>query len=332
MKRLLSIARTTGGFGGMQRLQSDLDRALENVPDIIYVIVRPFGTLLDPTFLFRALLHARGSVVHLGDASLVFLIPLLRLCGAQRIIVTACGLDVVYDHALYQRYIRMLLKKADHVIAISRATAAQVVHRGANPRNVSVIPCGIVDVRGLTSGTGLLSVCRLVPRKGIAWFLEHVFPIVLAQDPAVRWTIVGDGPELVCIEQLRTQLKLESSVTILGSVSEEKKQKIFSVHSVFLMPNIPVPGNMEGFGITCIEASARGLSVAAARLEGIQDAVLEARTGIFFRPSDAEDAARVVLSLLRNPLPPANVSRETKESFSWRHLMPQYMDIFFPHS
>ena len=330
-KVLVSIGRKTNGIGGMQRLQADLDRALESVSDIHYEIIRPFGTLLDPTFVFRALASCRGATVHLGDASLCFLIPMLRRCGARRIVATACGLDIVYPNFLYQRMIRSFLPRADHVIAISRATAAKAAHAGVHPQKISVIPCGIwpEDLED-SSGMGLVSVARLVPRKGIAWFLEHVFPLIHQEYPNLHWTIVGDGPERKKLERIRSRLGFQKSVSILGRIDEARKHQVLKQNSIFLMPNIAIPHNMEGFGIACIEASAKGLSVTAARLEGIQDAVLEGETGCFFESGNPQDAGNVVLGLLKNPLKPTDVIRITGEKFSWERLVPRYLDIFFP--
>jgi len=55
---------------------------------------------------------------------------------------------------------------------------------------------------------------------------------------------------------------------------------------VFLAPNIPVPGDMEGFGLVTVEAAMRGTPVVAAGLEGIKDAVVNGRTGILLPPAD----------------------------------------------
>jgi phosphatidylinositol alpha-1,6-mannosyltransferase len=49
---------------------------------------------------------------------------------------------------------------------------------------------------------------------------------------------------------------------------------------LFVQPNIQVSGDMEGFGLTTIEAAMRGTPVVAADIEGIKDAVVAGRTGI----------------------------------------------------
>jgi glycosyltransferase involved in cell wall biosynthesis len=45
------------------------------------------------------------------------------------------------------------------------------------------------------------------------------------------------------------------------------------------MPNIPVSGDMEGFGLTALEASASGSLVVASDLEGISDAIRDGKNG-----------------------------------------------------
>jgi glycosyltransferase involved in cell wall biosynthesis len=57
---------------------------------------------------------------------------------------------------------------------------------------------------------------------------------------------------------------------------------------LFVQPNIPVPGDMEGFGLVTIEAAMRGTPVVAADLEGIKDAVVDGHTGILLAPQDGQ--------------------------------------------
>ena len=45
------------------------------------------------------------------------------------------------------------------------------------------------------------------------------------------------------------------------------------------MPNISVPGDVEGFGIVAIEAAACGTPVVASDIQGIRDAVIDGETG-----------------------------------------------------
>jgi glycosyltransferase involved in cell wall biosynthesis len=50
---------------------------------------------------------------------------------------------------------------------------------------------------------------------------------------------------------------------LLGKVSDLDKKILYNTADVFVMPNIKVEGDIEGFGIVAIEASSVGLPVIA---------------------------------------------------------------------
>lgn len=263
-----------------------------------------------PFFLVSAWIRTlffQGTQVHFGDGVLVLSAPILRFFRPRlRLSATVFGLDLLYPSAFYQYVLRRALPVIDRVVAISAATADAARARGARTEGLAVIPCGIdredrgmerVPIRG-EKRVDLLLFGRQIKRKGTAWFLEYVLSLLLQSVPVLHVTIAGDGPELPRLRELVSRRGWEHVVEILGVVKEEKKWTLFSEATLFLMPNIPVAGDMEGFGLTCIEAASMGLPVVAARLEGIQDAVIDRETGLFFTPLDATDCVRVLKEAL----------------------------------
>jgi phosphatidyl-myo-inositol dimannoside synthase len=64
-----------------------------------------------------------------------------------------------------------------------------------------------------------------------------------------------------------------------------------------VMPNIPVGGDMEGFGLVAVESACRGALVLAAALEGITDAVVDGETGILVEPGHSERFVETIRAL-----------------------------------
>ena len=80
----------------------------------------------------------------------------------------------------------------------------------------------------------------------------------------------------------------------LGRISEEELIELYRRGQLFIMPNIVVPGDMEGFGIVMLEAGACGLPNLAADLEGIRDVIEDGVNGWFAPSEDANAfAARI---------------------------------------
>ena len=160
----------------------------------------------------------------------------------------------------------------------------------------------------------LILMGRPVLRKGFSWFLKSVFP----QLPA-DFQVLIIGPfrkkrpfsayllELLPTtfrkqlelmfgmpsdeDTLRNVLKapeLQGRVRHLGRLPFTEIMQVMSAAHAFVMPNIPVEGDMEGFGLVCLEANLRGLPVFASNLEGITDAVQDQKNGWLLPTQDIQ--------------------------------------------
>lgn len=335
-RRVLFITRTLApSKGGMQTQVRSLIEALRH--EDIDLRVFGFGgpKFLLPLFVIAAYVRAliaRVDTVHVGDASLSILFPLLApFRPGMRRTVTVHGLDVVWRFPGYRALVGFSLQCAHRVVAVSRATADAALALGVRTERLTVIPCGIapVAVSGRPKKNQLLSVGRLVPRKGIAWFIEHVFVPLSAADASLRYVIVGRGPELARIHALITSLGLTSNVELRGDVDDATRDNLYAESAALVAPNVPVAGDMEGFGIVCIEAATRGLPVVASRLEGLRDSVIEEASGVFFAPLDAKDAADAVTWVLKNPFDPERIRQVFASKFDIALVASRYVhDVF----
>ena len=150
----------------------------------------------------------------------------------------------------------------------------------------------------------LILMGRPVLRKGFSWFLRSVFPllpedfqllmigpfrrekpsnILLKILPATfrkqLELLFGMPSDEDAVQDLLQSPELAGRVRHLGKLPLNDIMQIMSASTAFLMPNIQVEGDMEGFGLVCLEANLRGLPVMAANLEGITDAVQDGKNG-----------------------------------------------------
>ncbi len=332
--RLLFVSRKPPGRGGMQRLNRDLARGLRLIGGSDVRVCTPLAQW-DISFPLRVLAGCVFAVmcrdrVHLGDAALAPLGAMLSLCGC-RVSVTTCGLDVTYPSAWYQFFIRASLPRLRVVVCISNATADEVRKRGVADDCIRIIPCGlwpedIPPVASVPAAQMLLTVGRLVPRKGVAWFVTEVFPLLRREIPGLRYRIVGSGPEALLIKKVVHEGGLTEAIIFDMNLDNYALEKAYADASVFVLPLLPRPGDMEGFGIVLIEAAARGVPVAAARLGGAPDAVIEDVTGQLFEAGNAEACARTILAQLTTPQDRERIAAATREHYSWHRLLPLYRD------
>jgi glycosyltransferase involved in cell wall biosynthesis len=288
-----------------------------------------------PVTAVRATLASRGAdVVHLGDPVLSLVGLLVKALGRTPVVMTVHGLDLSFPNRLYQYYLRLCCRP-DLVIAISAAAAHEATLHGLSP--VVVVPPGVDDrmptgspedlppeLAGLR-GSGkriLLTTGRLVARKGVAWFVSEVMPR-LPDD--VVYVVAGEGKARAEIEAATATARLGDRVVLLGRVPDAQRDLLYAAADCFVMPNVVVAGDVEGFGLVALEASVVGVPVVAARLQGIVDAVHDHGNGALVEPGDAAGFAGAVLrALARSPAERAAIRDYTLAHFSWRTMAEAY--------
>ncbi len=349
--RLLFIARSfPPTVGGMATFAYHLSESLRQQADVTMLVNR-YDKIGLPVFfpyaLARAIYLTRGNriqAVHLGDALLAPLGLALKKVTGLPVTSSVCGLDITYPNRLHQRVVPPALARLDMTMPISQATAVETRAHAGEETPAVVIPLGVAspskpnaaairDFRQL-AGTGpgermVLSVNRLVKRKGVAWFTSSV----LRRLPDnTTYVVIGEGPQASAIRSAATSAGVANRLRLLGRVSDELLAAAYHAADVFVMPNIPVTGDMEGFGLVALEASASGLPVVAARLEGITEAVQHDRNGLLVTARSADDYVSTITSLLT--LPPedlralgASYADFTLRTFGWDKTARRYLDV-----
>jgi glycosyltransferase involved in cell wall biosynthesis len=343
--RLLFITRTYPPLiGGMERFASDFYENYRVTADID-LLANSGGKKTFVFFLVKTIFflvgHSRSyDVVHLYDGVLFPLIPVIKLSSKARVSLTVNGLDIVYSRFGYQRIMPFFLKMADMIIAISQYTAQQCRARGVPAEKVIAIPIGVAPTAGDTCSAheqdavklrygipregkiALITVGRLVARKGHEWFIANV---VKDLPDNYIYLIVGMGPRREAISRLVDQLDLSERVFLLGSLPEREKNCLYQTSDLFIMPNIHIAHDQEGFGIVLLEAGRYGLPVIATSIEGIRDAVIDGKTGCLVAEKDAAAFIKKILDpgIDRSALPDAIATH-----FDWSRIIARYSDEF----
>jgi phosphatidyl-myo-inositol dimannoside synthase len=350
----------------MQRVAVELHAALGAHPEVELSTLAletswRWTGLRTPPFLARLLatipriVRERGIEVVLFS-SMVTASTVLALAGRIRGAgaITAAipvGRDITLPNPLYQRIVPHILQRLDLVFPISRATADTCLVRGSGEDRTRVVPCG-VDLSRLQRPANrsesraelilllerhgvridpeallLLSVGRHQERKGFHWFTERVVPRLPAH---AIYLLAGSGPMTAAIQEAVRRRGLGDRVKMLGQVSEETLRALYRGADLFIMPNIPVAGDIEGFGVVMLEAGVSGMPVIAADLEGIRDVVREGVTGHLVPTRDA-DAFAAAISRYRDGavLEAASVraAEGVAQAFGWTAVADRYVEI-----
>ena len=243
--------------------------------------------------VFRTSLTLRKThdIIHLGDAAIWPLGLVAKLGRKQaQVFVSAHGTDISYHRRatlrgrLYRAYLKLgsRLGKSWHLVANSGATARAAGEVGWNP--VSVIPLATSAVpKSAESDRGrhLLFAGRIIPLKGLVWFVREVLPLLPSD---IELHVAGP-----IWDEDEARVLTDRRVSYLGVLGRKELDKAFCRAQAVVLPNISMPtGEFEGFGLVAVEAAAAGGLVLAAKRDGLIDAVRDEETGFLLPAGDAE--------------------------------------------
>jgi glycosyltransferase involved in cell wall biosynthesis len=160
-----------------------------------------------------------------------------------------------------------LARRADRVIAVSRALADELVAGGIDRRRIVVIPPGRdrVEARPRANQRGrVLCVANWTPAKGI-----HTLVAAVARVSGVSLDLVGDAPNPAYAARVRRAIAtngLRPRVRVYGSLGRAALARRYAAASIFAMPSI-----REGYPIVFVEALAHGLPVVGCDIAAVRE-------------------------------------------------------------
>jgi len=233
-------------------------------------------------------------------------------------IVTAQGYEFLKfnDTMLIKKLYLATYRHAKGIIACSNYVKEMLVAFGVDESAIDVVypavdtvtfrpqpvPQEFLERHGLAGKKVVLTVARLVARKGHAYVLRALARIA-PHHPEIVYVIVGKGPERAHLEQIVSENKLEAQVRFIGETSDEDLLNFYNACDVFVMPSRSVreDGHVEGFGIVFLEANACGKPVIGGRSGGVPEAIIDGKTGFLVDPTDVQDIATKLCGIVVDP-------------------------------
>lgn len=212
---------------------------------------------------------------------------------AARLAGVPCVLSRRVDNPESRLAVALKYRLYDHVITISEGIRQVLLSEGLAPAKVSCVRSAVdatpylapVDRAAFCAEFGLPAdalvagvVAQLIPRKGHRYLLAAL-PALLARHPALKVLIFGQGP-------LEAELRAEVQAAGLSG----------AVHFTGFRHDLPRwlggldmlihPADMEGLGVSLLQASAAAVPIVTSRAGGLPEAVQDGVTGILCPPGD----------------------------------------------
>ena len=211
---------------------------------------------------------------------------------------------------IYRRMDLSLMRRFNHLIAVSHATKSEMIEAGVPPDLITVIHNGIdTDAWAPKRASASLRdelklgqafpvigyVGRIMPEKDLETWLRAA-AMVAKQYPHAQFVLVGEGKDTATLEQLKrlaADLGIKDNVYFPGYRSD--LVPVYETFDIFLLSS-----RREGLPNSILEAMAMGLPVVTTDVAGAKELVLDGQTGYLLPQGDEIGIASALTTLTMN--------------------------------
>lgn len=215
-----------------------------------------------------------------------------------------------------------------NIITVSESSKQDIINLGFHPERITIVSPGFSPLESKTRRAKkptFLYLGRLKPYKNVDVAIK-AFSSIEKTHPEARLVIAGEGESLLDLENLVRNLGLTRKVTFYGRVTERQKASLYKQAWVALQPS-----EMEGWGITVIEANYYGTPVIASNVPGLKDSVIHGKTGMLVKAKRVHLFAEEMSRLISDRALLASLSKQSQK-WSKRFTWQQSVQIFLSQS
>ena len=233
------------------------------------------------------------------------------------------------EHRFLTSIYRELEHRTDKLMTVSESFRSYLAPYIESPERVKVIPNGFDEKRFKPIShenevTQLITVCRLVPAKGLDILLHACAELKRRGCPFVLH-IIGDGPIRKELEDLALQLDLYDDIIFYG----------YMLHPEEFMPFFDVfvlPSRAEAFGSVFAEAALCWLALVGTNVGGIAEQIEDGVNGLLVPPEDPAALADALEKVVGDPHYRYNLARagwdKAKKVYSLQRVISQLKKVY----
>lgn len=233
------------------------------------------------------------------------------------------------------------------------------VNDGADPLKINSQLIALFKDLKLQDKKILVSIGRPVRRKGFSWFAKNVLTKL---DASYAYVVLGPSTHYSRLEKyllnllphkFRNQLELffgwssdqdELSKYLASEMNQSKAwwfdsltydSILFALDQadLFVMPNVHVEGDAEGFGLVALESNMQNTFVLASQIDGIPSAVNDKYNGWLLQSGNSSDWVKGIRSFFKLSINErTRLALKAKEyalnKYSWDNMVSGYEDVF----
>lgn len=202
------------------------------------------------------------------------------------------------EHAFLTSLYGELERKMDQILTVSNSFKRYLAEYVQDPERIGVIPNGFDEkrfrpVEHENEIPQLVTMCRLVPAKGLDTLLEACAELKQRGHSFVLH-IIGDGPIRMELEELADQLGIYEDTIFYG----------YMLHPEQFMPFFDIfvlPSRAEAFGSVFAEAALCLLAPVGTDVGGIPEQIEHGRNGLLVPPENSLALCHALEKLITDP-------------------------------
>lgn len=226
---------------------------------------------------------------------------------AAKIMHTPCVLSRRVDNPESRLLVSLKYRLYDHVITISEAIRQVLLSEGVPQHKITCVRSAVDAAPYLkpVNRTDMLKefhlsddaiivgmVAQLIPRKGHHYLIDAT-ETLSREFPQIRVICFGQGPLLSSLQSTVQQKNLSHIIQFAGFRPDLPKW----LGGLDILAH---PADMEGLGVSLLQASAAAVPIVTTRAGGLPEAVKEGMTGILIAPGDTTALTAAIRSLIED--------------------------------
>lgn len=228
---------------------------------------------------------------------------------AAKLAGVPCVLSRRVDNPESRLAVALKYRLYDHVITISEGIREVLLSEGLAPEKVSCVRSAVDPAPFLTTvdpeafraefrlpqdALVIGVVAQMIPRKGHR-YLFAALPELVEHYPELQVLVFGQGP-------LEAELRADVAARGLGGTVHFAGFRHDLAHWIGGLDLLVHPAEMEGLGVSLLQAAAAGVPVITSRAGGLPEAVQDGVTGILCPPGDVPALAAAIERLVADPV------------------------------
>jgi glycosyltransferase involved in cell wall biosynthesis len=195
-------------------------------------------------------------------------------------------------------------RRAGHIISVSEPLRREMEQVGIRSEKISMLPMGVDEVFLEVGGkrtrflekrsVTVMNNRNLLPIYNVSSFVRAI-PMVLQEEPAVKFLIAGEGAEKENLEMEVENLGIGWAVQFLGRIPHEEMATLLSQADIYVSTSLH-----DGTSVSLLEAMACGTFPIVTDIAANREWIKDGENG-FLVPADQDSfLAKMILQAIRS--------------------------------